>query len=341
VGTHTLGSRLTSDVVGTVAALDVYKFLSLSVDSRTLLNRAMANDPALIEALSDVTGNATDLVAAFASLTEAAGSPTSHTLAKQLYWPMEADSYHLLAPLLSSPLAHAVYKTIGEDRFSDAAKAAREARRTGKTYAHGYSEYPCVGVQKFGGSKPQNISLLNIERRGVNYLLASVPPVWKSAAIRPPVMIETVFGRYFYWRPDVRRLVGALKDFLSRVVDVSSNARIRNARSEMVGDLCGETLQMAAELRGSLTPGWTAQPDCRLNLAEQCWLDPERGVYDTDFAALYRRNEWQDEVSLRFANWLNARLRTDEMHLGAAEAAAWQGALGNALNLLREDLGGE
>lgn len=341
VGSHSLGAQALPDVVGNAAALDVYKFLRLAVDGRTLLERAIGRDPAFAEALSDDTAKAAEWMEAFARLPEPKGRIASHKLAKQLYWPVGDGAYHLLAPLLSSPLAHAVHKRISEDRFSDAAKAARDARRAGKAHPEGYRDYPNLVIQSFGGSKPQNISQLNSERRGENYLLASVPPVWESPAIRPPLKIETVFSRYFERRREVRRLSDALKDFLRRVADSGTNIRIRETRADLVAELCGEALHMAAELRTYLAPGWTAGAECQLNLAEQCWLDPARGMGDEDFAAHCRRGDWKDEVCLRFGNWLNARLQTDKTHFGGLEALAWQSALGNELKLLREELDDE
>jgi CRISPR-associated protein Csy1 len=88
-------------------------------------------------------------------------------------------------------------------------------------------------------------------------------------------------------------------------------------------------------------PGWTAGPECRLNLAEQCWLDPARSQLDEAFATQFRRDDWKDEVCLRFGNWLNARLQTDKTHFGEAESQAWQTALGGELKLLREELDDE
>ena len=341
VGSHVLGGAAAADVVGNAAALDVYKFLRLSVDGRSLLDRAIGRDPALAEALSEDPDQAAEWMAAFAGLPEPKGRPASHKLAKQIYWPLGDGRYHLLAPLLSSPLAHAVHRRIGEDRFSDDAKAAREARRAGKAHPGGYRDYPNLVIQSFGGSKPQNISQLNSERRGENFLLASVPPIWQSPAIRPPLKTETVFSRYFERRREVRRLSEALRDYLRRVADARSNIRIRETRAELITDLCGEVLHMAAELRTYLTPGWTAGPECQLNLAEQCWLDPARSQLDDTFATQFRRGDWKDEVCLRFGNWLNARLQTDKTHFGEAESQAWQAALGGELKLLREELDDE
>ncbi|MCB1919092.1 MAG: type I-F CRISPR-associated protein Csy1 [Candidatus Competibacteraceae bacterium] len=338
VGTHSLAGAGMPDVVGNAAALDVYKFLRLSVDGRSLLEFAIARDPALAEALSDDPTQAAEWMAAFAALPDPKGKPASHKLAKQLYWPVGNGTYHLLAPLLSSSLAHAVHQRIAEDR--KVAKAARQAERAGKAHPQGYRDYPNLAIQSFGGSKPQNVSQLNSERRGQNYLLASLPPVWRSPAIHPPLKIETVFIRYFERRREVRRLVEGLKTFLYRVADVKNNERIRATRHQMVAGLCDQALLMTAELR-ELEPGWSAGAECRLNRPEQCWLDPDRRLMDEEFATDYRRGDWKDDVCLNFANWLNARLRTDKTLFGGPEAQEWKGMLEQELKMLREELGDE
>ncbi|MFZ1828924.1 MAG: type I-F CRISPR-associated protein Csy1 [Candidatus Competibacteraceae bacterium] len=340
LGTHSLAREWSPDVVGNAAALDVYKFLRLTVDDRSLLERAIVRDPAFADALSEYSTQAAEWLAAFATLPDPKGKPASHKLAKQLYWPVGNGTYHLLAPLLSSPLAHAVHRRISEDRFSEAAKAAREAKRKGENHPQGYRDYPNFAIQSFGGSKPQNVSQLNSERRGQNYLLASLPPVWRSAAIHPPLKAETVFARYFERRREVRRLVEALKNFLRRVADVKNNERIRATRHQMVADLCDQALLMTAELR-ELEPGWSAGVECRLNRAEQCWLDPERRLTNEEFATDYRRGDWKDDVCLNFANWLNGRLKTDKTLFGGAEALEWKGMLEQELKMLREELGDE
>lgn len=341
LGTHSLvGERAFDVAIDDAKYLPIYKFLCLSVGERSFLELAIARDPALAEALSEDPAQAAEWMAAFAALPDPKGKPASHKLAKQLYWPVGNGTYHLLAPLLSSSLAHAVHQRIAEDRFSEAAKAAREAAHAGKAHSQGYRDYPNLAIQSFGGSKPQNVSQLNSERRGQNYLLASLPPIWRSAAIRPPLKIETVFARYFERRREVRRLVEGLREFLRRVADVKNNKNIQATRHQMVADLCDQALQMTAELR-ELEPGWSAGAECRLNRAEQCWLDPEHRLMDEEFATDYRRGDWKDDVRLNFANWLNGRLKTDKTLFGGPEALAWKGMLEQELKMLREELGDE
>lgn len=336
VGTHSLADT-PPDVVGNAAALDVYKFLRLDMGGQSLLDRAIARDPELAAALSGDAGQAAAWMAAFATLPEANGGPATHKLAKQIYWPLGDGRYHLLAPLFPTSLVHVMQDGIRQDRFSDEAKAAREARREQRSHPHGYREYPDLAIRNFGGTKPQNISQLNSERYGENWLLPSLPPSWRFDPVRPPLNTESVFSRRFGNRQEVKRLTWALRDFLVRVADADSNIRIRNKRAELVGDIRDELFQFAAELR-ELDAGWSQRPECRLNPAEQCWLDPERAAFDQEFAARCRRGDWQEEICLRFGNWLNAAIGTERTPMGQAEAGAWQTVLDDALRMIRLEL---
>ncbi len=177
VGSHCLGDGFAGDVVGNAAALDVYKFLKLEHEGQSLLALAAAGDVDLAHALGGDPAQAQVWMAAFASLTAPRGQLASHTLAKQLYWPVSnnphsEDGFHVLSPLYASSLAHKVYGQLQEDRFSDEAKAARDARKNGLYSDRPVREYRHMAVQQLGGTKPQNISQLNSERRGNNHLLA-------------------------------------------------------------------------------------------------------------------------------------------------------------------------
>lgn len=338
IGTHILGQSAEPDVVGNAATLDVFKFLNLPVAGRTLLQRTLDNDPSLAAALSDDPQQAVAWMAAFAALPEAKGRPASHTLARQIYWPVEGG-YHLLAPLFASSLAHAMHARISAHRFGDAAKAAREASRLSKAHPEGYRDYPNHAIQNFGGSKPQNISQLNSIRRGQNYLLANLPPAWRSEALKPPLKTETVFTdrSYFAYRAEVKRVLPMLREFLDRLPENINNQPIRDAIQGLAQALVDEVLQMAAELR-ELEPGWSAGEQCQLNRCEQLWLDPERGKTDAEFAKDYALGAWRDELCERFSLWLNRQLQTKGKTFGADEARSWSGLLEAELKLLREDM---
>lgn len=328
VGTHSLPpDDFDDDVVGNAAALDVYKFLRISVDGKTLLERLATDDPDLLCALCDDEAQARGLVEAFVGVRQSRGVAATHTLAKQVYWlvgeaPTDDDAYHLLAPLYASSLAHRVFRTVSADRFGDEAKAARQARRDGHFSEHEVHEYPHMAVQKLGGTKPQNISQLNSERGGANYLLASLPPLWASTATRPPYGTDSVFKR-FGRRDAVKALVRRLKQFLES--DPPANQPTRDQRDTLVAAVIDELFQFEQDMH-ALPPGWSENAECRLDEAERCWLDPRRADTDEAFASLRERLDWAEALCRRFANWLNEALN-GKLMLGDAPYGHWYGLL--------------
>lgn len=323
LGSHVLGANFDVDVVGNAAALDVFKMLQLTCDGRTFLERVKDEDAALQAAFSDNDDDGRRWMEAFAAITEASGSYATHTRGKQLYWltgaqPTDDADFHLLAPLYATSLAHRVFQIINEDRFSDTAKAARKARHDGKPFETGYCDYPGLAVQKFGGSKPQNISQLNSERGGTNYLLSSQPPTWRTRNTRPPLHVRSAL-RLFGYRSEVRRIVRDLRRLLG--TDPKPTMDVRERRDELTEALIDELLMFSVEIQ-NLPPGWSTEPTCQLDAEQQYWLDPGRAQTDADFRAARAASDWPAAVRHAFAAWLNRRLSRPLM-MSDTEHRAW------------------
>jgi CRISPR-associated protein Csy1 len=343
IGSHLLGEDYAEDVVGNAAALDVFKLLKLEVDGRRLLDWMQSGDADLLAALSDDSEQARGWMKAFVSLVREETQPSSHPLTKQLYWlagesPQDDAQYHLLQPMFSSSLAHAVHADIQDARFGEANKEARQAKRDNKPADAIYRDYRDLVARKLGGTKPQNISQLNSERGGVNYLLASLPPsAWKPGAGTNLLKLSSVldekhgaFNRF----GGVRELLRTLTAFLKASPDPTMETR--NHR-ETIEQAIGQGLAMfGVAIRGSYTAGWTRDEACQLPLCEQLWLDPDRTELplrddpenphwredDLAFNQAYDLGEWPDEVAGRFGRWLNGQLRkrSDKLAmLGEAE----------------------
>lgn len=325
VGSHVLGESFDDDVTGNAAVLDVYGFLTQKFQDSTLLELMRAEDSDLAQALSPQPEQAVAWMQTFAGIqVPRCAKPTSHTLAKQLYWPTGDDphddaSFHLLAPLHASSLAHRVYQTLQDDRFSEEAKAARTARKEGLFSDRSVREYPQLAIQQLGGTKPQNISQLNSERRGNNCLLASLPPTWRSVDLKPLLNTESMFHRYSR-RPEVRQLVKTLLAFLK--TDPARKLETRQRRDVLVNGLIDEFLQFSAELR-TLEPGWSQADNCQLGIADKHWLDPEGVELASASSGLGLPTDTNERISAAFANWLNAQLR-DPLPMGDPEFLHWR-----------------
>lgn len=334
VGSHVLPADFAGDVVGNAAALDVYKFLKLQFEGKSLLECALENDSEFAKALSDNPEQAQAWINAFAAITEPRGEHASHTRGKQLYWLVgddaadvenDADNFRLLAPLYATSLAHRVFQTINHDRFSEAAKDARKAKREGKYAEQPVHSYPNLAVQKMGGTKPQNISQLNSERGGNNYLLASLPPRWNVRDIRPPLKVASVFSHpgVFGSRSEVRSLVKDLKRFLE--ANPSTDMHTRDLRDDYTAMLMDELALFAMQMH-SLPAGWSDDEKCELVAEEAFWLDPGRAEGDDAFRVARNSVEWADDIRHRFASWLNTVLG-EKLPLGDVEFRHWQKTL--------------
>lgn len=337
VSSHLLKSNYSADVVGNAAALDVYKFLKLEFNGRTLLDMALENAPQFVEAMNADAEIAQQQTAAFAAIVEPKGTEASSTRAKQIYWltgddPTDDNQYHLLAPLYPTSLVHQLYQHIQEDRFGEPAKAARQARRDKKHSENGYSDYPNLAVQKLGGTKPQNISQLNSERGGTNYLLASLPPQWRSNPINPPLHTDSIFPRFGRQR-EVQWLTRNLLKFLKS--NPQPNMGTRDKVDGFINALIEELVVYAARF-DQLEPGWSTDEHCRLAEAEKLWLDAWRGETDEVFLAHRARMEWPEQIEDRFAKWVNHQLRG--LPVGDSEHKEWLSHISSRLNLFREVL---
>lgn len=341
VGSHLLTSESDVDTaVKDAKYLYIGNFLNFKHNGRSLLDRILSNEPSMAAALSDDPVKAKHLMAEFASFTGKGKTPASHTLAKQVYFPLADGGYHLLAPLFPTSLVHAVYTRMRLDRFSEETKLARQARKNNKPHAHGFRNYPNLAVQVFVGSNPQNISQLNSERHGENRLLPSLPPIWRSTPVALPLGPKSIFQwSRFYRRRTIREFVDALTEFLGKTD--YNNVHIRRKRAALVQGIVDELLHFAEEIRGQ-EPGWTSDERCRLNQSEALWLDPGRAETDPEFAGMLTLGQWQEEVAHRFANWFNGQLRTGgkrkKLPVGEAEAAEWKKVLENELAFFRREL---
>lgn len=318
VGSHTLGAMFDADVVGNAAALDVYKFLKLEHQGRSFLSLSIAADADLGAALNPDPAVAQAWMQAFAGLAQPRGKFSSHTQAKQIYWPVGSDphddaGYHLLAPLYPTSLVNRFYQALQDDRFGEAAKAARAARKADAWSERPVREYPNLAIQKLGGTKPQNISQLNSERGGNNCLLASLPPVWQSPTIKPVLGVASLFA-VFRWRREVRTLAGHMRRFLES--GPTHNMATRARRDEWVEALLDELMQFTAEVH-TLAPGWSADPGCDLPSHHIAWLDPESPQANA------AGSDTADRLASDFAHWLNAQLR-EPLPMGDAEYLHWR-----------------
>lgn len=292
-----------SDVVGNAAAMDVGVFLQLEVDGVSLLDLIAKNDVSPFASFADSEARLLTWMSGFKTvLTDQKLS--SDTLAKQVYFPVGQNNYHLLAPLYASSVSQSLYDKIREDRYGEKAKESRDCKKKGLRSDGEVVDYPNLAVQTFGGTKPLNISRLNSLRGGKSFLLRSAPPIWKTIA--KPLLRKNAF-----WQMYDRKAYLILKDFQKFLLVSKSpgfNSDIRGRREDYLDQLLDILILVALEIQ-SMKSGWSVASEIPVH--EQIWLDPLRN----EFKELREDEDWMKNVSSHFAKWIIDKLKYKESSL--------------------------
>lgn len=325
-----------ADVVGNAAALDVAALLQLESNGKSVMQCVAESDPSPLAPFAESDDQLTEWMEGFSKALEAS-DPSSHTLAKQIYFPIGDGTYHLIAPLYPSSLSYAVYERVIDARYSEKSKQVRRAKQESAYTQESTVDYPGLAMLRHGGTKPQNVSRLNVKRKGTSFLLNCGPPGWESQ-VRPPLNTKTVFSRYHFGLR-VRRETWGLRAYLLKQRDKTSTMAVREIRARYINNLIDELIQYAAEIQ-TMTEhaGWSSLPECRLDHAERLWLDPHRAGHDEEFAREREKKNWQVTVADSFAGWLNKQMNRKEIMLGDAEHREWESLLAEKLRFLRDDL---
>lgn len=300
---------LEADVVGNAAALDVANLLLLKAEDKHLLDFIAEQISAPLDALG-TEQQVKEWMQGFSKALENT-APTSHSLAKQLYFPIASSAteqnYHLLAPLSATSLHQKIYQRIQFHRFSEEAKQLRDLKRKTLYSNQSTRDFLNLAVQTFGGTKPQNISLLNSKRGGKLYLFNTQPPSWK-VQLKPPASSVQFWKGYRY---KIKGLVKGLQKFLEYASQRNmNNLDVRNKRSAFITQMVDELHNYAAGF-WQLAPDWSADSTIKLSLAERCWLDPKA----TDEAVILEKsnNDWQKIIAKTFAQVLAQELTTEKL----------------------------
>lgn len=241
----------------------------------------------------------------------AAGEPSSHLLAKQVYFSLlrqgnSQEEYHLLCSVTSSSMAQAIFDGL----FSDDAKKTQKSFRDGKFAEYENRYFPRKGKLGVTASNHSNASQLNGSRGGKLYLFSSAPPTWQSQP-KPPIYQSSFFDsklRHFVAKSDL----DYLRDFLLRFdkIDISIKHPERKKWVDgWVGSIVDDVLAYAATIQ-NMEPGWSATDGISLKREHQLFLDPYRE--DDEFQAARKADGWQITVCDDFARWLNKTLAGKE-----------------------------
>ncbi len=322
-------SIVITDIFGNAAALDVGKLLQIEYEGKTLIDYISCGDSSPLQSLATSENQLSEWMHGFRQVLQPKRL-SSHTLAKQIYFPINDNGYHLLNPLFASSLAQIVYNHIHHSRYGELAKETRKAKRENKYSTETVTHYPNLIIQTFGGTKPQNVSQLNSARKGKVYLFSCAPPAWDSK-INPPK--KNFISKYYSL--SVRTQIKDLRNFLLSMRYKNKNVSNREQRFDHVEELIDNLLFCAAQIK-FLPSGWSKYTN--LPEAQQLWLDPGRAEFDEDFKKNFQKKEWIDEIAKEFSHWLNQKLNHKHLNMGNPEYNAWRKQLLDKLVDLKEQL---
>lgn len=175
-----------TDALGNAAALDVYKFLTLTMQNgENLLTHILQETELAKELLTIKTANYQELRSGFLAMVEGAAESITSSKIKQVYFPVD-DDYHQLSLLTNSGMVYQLRSRLDKLRFSDEVKERRDKKRKNEFSEQGFSEIYGLTTIGYGGTKPQNISVLNNQNGGKAHLLSSLPPSIEKRSIHFP-----------------------------------------------------------------------------------------------------------------------------------------------------------
>ncbi|MFT6779486.1 MAG: CRISPR-associated protein Csy1 [Paraglaciecola sp.] len=302
--TNTLTEPAIDTASSNAASLPIADVLKLSVDGVSVLDYLKQDDTEIFQHVTDDH----ELIELWCSQLKQAYDSTqkqSYFLSKQTYFPIGDGQYHLLLPLTSSSLVHALH--LEHKKYWDEEQELARKRKSDKKYSSIVTRtYPNKAYLHITGSNHSNASSLNGQRGGRMALLAATPPQWSS---RLPSYINKndIFDKKLSYELDDE--VNELKKYLQLIQNkqLSVSEPKRNAavirKLQAISEHFFEYIQQVNNVEDN--NGWTI--DSHLHIEQQLLFEPRR---DDDIAKATKTNhEWQRTLSLSYGRWLNKQLK--------------------------------
>ncbi len=308
--------------------ITVSRFFSLTCNDEKLIELVLKDNFSFLEQFSK-NEKRIDLWKEGLSLLVEERTIKTGEKSRQMYFPVNINpeldkDYHLLIPLFSSSFCEEIYTWVNKLKFGEIQKNIKEAMKpkgSEEKPSKYHSDYavstPAIGVIKFGGAQPQNISMLNKSRSwkankkdkvtyGITYLFSCQPSIWQ-AQFKPPVNKSSLFSDLY--SSAIKTEVDYLRDFLLRFKQLDLSIKDPKRKRHLirwVENIIDEFLFYISSIQ-NLSSGWTETKEIRLKEAHQLLLDPYR--LDDDFQNKRQNIDWQLIIRADFAQWLNRQLR--------------------------------
>jgi CRISPR-associated protein Csy1 len=195
VKTGNVNVSLALDSIGNAGELDVDAFLKLIVcDGLSIMIHLENDSPYIREQFADDSIDYATTRIELLKMSSSSGIIATSSKIKQVFFPVKEHSagkptdnanYHQLSILTASGIVFELRKRLDGMRFGDAIKLARDKKRNNQQHED-YCEIYNLTTIGYGGTQPQNISVLNSQNAGKAHLFMSAPPQLKSRHIHFP-----------------------------------------------------------------------------------------------------------------------------------------------------------
>lgn len=298
------------DVIGNAASMDVFKFLSLVIDDElTILDHLEKDSDAIKKVFSNSNEKYENLKSGFIRIKELSKVIKTDHLVKQVYFPI-STSYNLLSILTPSGLLAQIKDRVDNMRTEQSFEA-RENKRKNEFSVLGYDDLFNLTVIGYGGTQPQNVSVLNSRNAGRSYLLPSIPPNFHYRNIRLP--------KYEFFKNclNPKHFKEGFLALHSLMMAPVNNMAIREGISNTLKFIVDQVLYSVFKIRNHGI-GWSNSDHYQaLPLEQRIWLDDfykEKRIKDDD---------WINPISQNFSVWIikNYELicKNDHLNLGDKE----------------------
>ncbi len=280
------------DALGNAAALDVHKFLNLIMpDGRELIWHIEQNSDLAKSLLKIKSKSYEKLREEFLEMIVSSDELVTSSKIKQVYFPVE-DAYHQLSILSNSGMIFEMKKRVDAIQFREGLKELRKLRRENAFSEEGYSEIYNLTLMAYGGTKPQNISVLNSQNAGKAQLLYSMPPQLKKQDIHFPK--NNFFSESLNpWK--FKYIFDALHNIFK--VPNYSNVAMRDARKKHYARLVEKIIEQMWSVR-EVEKEQYYEKTSKLKTYQKIWLLSKFEVKRDE------EDAWLDEVIEEITHWV-------------------------------------
>jgi CRISPR-associated protein Csy1 len=285
------------DALGNAAALDVHKFLTLVMpDGKQLIEHIQEETQLAIDLLTINTKSYKELRDEFLAMVMSSTELVTSSKVKQVYFPVQ-EGYHQLSILTNSGMVFELRRRLNKIRFGEdeeekeSLKVLPNCKRNNEFSEDGYREIYNLTTIAYGGTKPQNISVLNSQNGGKAQLLYSMPPILDKREVHFP---KTDFFKNSISIWEFKETFFALDKIYKTDYN---NTKIREGRDYRYGEIIDRIIDKMWVMR-NISKEQYYEKNSKLKHHQKVWL---HYAYEEERE---KEDEWLEKVIKDIARWI-------------------------------------